>query len=183
MKQLVGLKCVVCQERIGSNLEGRFCSACDNAVHNKCCNTPIEAGACPGCGANLANAAALRAENDTKGHISASNASVLVGKVCPKCGHADYTRQRSQRWITFAHDRICTGCKTRYTPPTPIWAGILFVLVGFCLAGFFALDALFRFTSGNPLGIPALVFDLLIVVLGCLAIAHGLRCFINPGKV
>ncbi|HQR06337.1 MAG TPA: hypothetical protein PLN21_05920 [Gemmatales bacterium] len=51
--QLIGEMCLVCQKRIASTIEGRFCDICGCGVHNKCVKPqpPEIAGTnCSGCG-------------------------------------------------------------------------------------------------------------------------------------
>jgi hypothetical protein len=70
-----------------------------------------------------------------------------VSQVCPQCGSAEYTTVKPQAMIAFASDRVCRSCSTRYTPPTPIWARILFGLIGLGAVGFGAFgfyDVWFR---------------------------------------
>jgi hypothetical protein len=52
MRQLVGELCVICRERIGSEIEGHFCRACGCPVHEGC-GRPAEGAAtgCSSCGA------------------------------------------------------------------------------------------------------------------------------------
>lgn len=54
MRQLVGLKCVICSKTVGSIVDGRFCTSCGCPVHLKCVriaplNAPV--GTCMDCGA------------------------------------------------------------------------------------------------------------------------------------
>jgi hypothetical protein len=52
MKQLVGLPCTLCQQRIDSIIEGRFCEGCGRPVHDACIRPAAAApGGCPSCGA------------------------------------------------------------------------------------------------------------------------------------
>ncbi len=63
MAQLVGRSCVICRVRIGSDLDGRFCSSCGCPVHPTCATTAATLkaeGACPACGAPAAEVAPLR---------------------------------------------------------------------------------------------------------------------------
>ena len=56
-----------------------------------------------------------------------------VSKCCPQCGSTEYSRQKTEATIAFASDRVCKSCQTRYTPPTPVWAAIVFIGIGFLL--------------------------------------------------
>lgn len=51
MAQLVGQNCVRCGERIGDELDSRFCQHCRCPVHTGC-SRPSEEGSCPVCGAS-----------------------------------------------------------------------------------------------------------------------------------
>ena len=56
-----------------------------------------------------------------------------VSKTCPKCDSKKYTKIAAETVISFAPDRICSQCKYRYTPPTPRWAGVVFIVCGLAL--------------------------------------------------
>jgi hypothetical protein len=51
MRQLVGLKCSVCQQRISSILEGSFCDQCGSPLHDQCRKAEATTGekSCPVC--------------------------------------------------------------------------------------------------------------------------------------
>jgi hypothetical protein len=53
-----------------------------------------------------------------------------VSKKCPQCHGMEFTRAKPERPIEFADDRVCKTCGTRYTPPTPLWAAVLFFAIG-----------------------------------------------------
>jgi hypothetical protein len=53
-----------------------------------------------------------------------------VAKTCPSCGSAAFKRVRVEKGIAFSDDRKCQECGTRYTPPTPAWAAVLFIASG-----------------------------------------------------
>ena len=53
-----------------------------------------------------------------------------IAKVCPQCGSASFVRVRAKGPISFTDDRKCQACGTRYTPPTPRWAAIVFLILG-----------------------------------------------------
>src|SRR5262245_44369460 len=131
MQQLVGRACVVCGQRIGSVVEGRFCPTCGNAVHNGC----VEPGSaapdkCPDCGGDRTNPAAMRGQFERSPEGGAPAGVYPVSRVCPACGHAGFERVDPARWVSYGMDRVCRACGTRYTPPTPAWAGVVFVLIG-----------------------------------------------------
>ncbi len=54
MRQLVGLSCVLCHDRIGSIIDGRFCEACACPIHMTCAKPVGDADGeslCATCGA------------------------------------------------------------------------------------------------------------------------------------
>jgi hypothetical protein len=184
MEQLVGCTCVVCGQRISSILEGRFCSACGNALHHDCgkpVDAPADPGRCPDCGGQRSNPAAQRVQFERAQQAGAMRSGRYpVGKVCPACGHARFERVDPQRWITFALDRICLACGTRYTPPTPAWAAGVMILAGLVLVAGALVGAYFGLRAVDPV---ALVLVGLLGVLGALALRHGIESLIRPGKV
>ena len=58
MSQVVGLPCSVCGNRIGSILNGCFCDACHNPIHESCRTPPahLSFSACTACGTDLSTA-------------------------------------------------------------------------------------------------------------------------------
>ena len=59
MPQLVNQTCALCSQRISSVLEGEFCAACGHPVHRPCKRPGSSAGACPSCGADISDPAAM----------------------------------------------------------------------------------------------------------------------------
>ena len=106
-----------------------------------------------------------------------------ISQACPQCGNAEYQTTRAEEFVAFANDRICRACNARYTPPTPAWAAIVFVVVGLLLAGFGGLSLIIHLNSVNPIGIPAMACEGFLGFLGLLAIGQGFRALIRPGKV
>jgi hypothetical protein len=45
---------------------------------------------------------------------------------CPKCGCPVFKKVKPRTVVAFGSDRKCVMCETRYVPPTPIWAGVVF---------------------------------------------------------
>jgi hypothetical protein len=103
-----------------------------------------------------------------------------VSSTCPSCGGGEFRSVRPERWIAFTWDRVCKSCGTRYTPPTPRWAGLVFILIGLPLAGLGLFGAILGLAGGNPF---ALACEGALGLLGALAIVHGLRSLLSPGRV
>jgi hypothetical protein len=49
---------------------------------------------------------------------------------CPRCGNAEHHKVKPRSFVYFKVDRLCTKCPTYYSPPTPIWASVLFIVLG-----------------------------------------------------
>jgi hypothetical protein len=77
MPQLVGTKCFICEQRIGSVLEGEFCADCGNPHHLKCKkSTQAVEGRCVACGGDHTAAIAKKVQQERQQeHASAAGAS------------------------------------------------------------------------------------------------------------
>src|SRR5262245_32692002 len=199
LPQLAGMNCVACQGNIASILEGAFCDECGNPVHKKCVGSKkeIPADRCSRCGGDPKSefATEVRRERGSAAQNlerareqAASNrsspAKYPVAGACPKCGSISFRRHRPEGMVAFAYDRICTNCGTRYTPPTPIWAAIVFILAGSVLAGFGLLSLLLRFGSSDMashvVGLPAMLCEGFLTVVGLLALFYGFSSLAGP---
>jgi hypothetical protein len=190
LPQLVGLNCVICQKGIPSIMDGTFCDECGNPVHRKCLDgaQPGPADKCHRCGGDPASniAKEFRQQRGRESQIKSSggvNVVYPVSKDCPQCGSGKYTRRRPQGWVSFAWDRVCDECGNRYSPPTPLWGSVLFILTGVLLGGFGTITVLMRILTGHPCTIPAGLFEGFLGVIGILALIQGARGLFNPGKV
>ena len=105
-----------------------------------------------------------------------------VNRVCPECGGVEFKRRKSQKTIAFAPDRECKACQMVYTPPTPVWAAWVFILLGLplVLVGVAAVVMLAVLVVPNPI---AFAFWGGLAVLGVVTMRHGLRVLRNPEKV
>lgn len=106
-----------------------------------------------------------------------------VSRVCPQCGCAEFKKRRPEKLVAFTWDRVCKACDTHYTPPTPVWASIVFIVIGLLLAGLFGIGMIANLARGNVLGLPALVLDGLLAVVGVFAMIHGVRSLIGQRSV
>lgn len=193
LPQLIGLTCVRCRKGIASVLNGDFCTECGNPIHHACTATsPMpDAGRCSRCGGDPHSdlAKEVRRERGTaeqkKLQIAVSHGVIVypVSDVCPKCGKTDYTRQRPQGWVSFAWDRVCKDCGTVYSPPTPRWASIVFIMIGVIMAGFGSLAIIAGMTTGSVAGVPNALCWGFVGAIGVLALIHGIRSLSRPGKV
>jgi hypothetical protein len=103
-----------------------------------------------------------------------------ISPTCPQCGGTEYARRKPNRLVAFVSDRVCRACNTRYTPPTPWWAGVLFLLAGLALP-FLGL-VLAILLVGNPFSIAGLICEGIIAALGVAAFIGGIRELINTER-
>jgi len=60
---------------------------------------------------------------------------IPVAASCPDCGCKEFRRVKVTRLVAFTDDRECAACGARYTPPTPVWAAVVFILLGVLITG------------------------------------------------
>jgi hypothetical protein len=199
MRQLVGTKCVICLKSIDSILEGAFCDTCGSPRHHACLERREQGGAdahsCSQCGGDMTNpdTVAWRREQEKTQHeqergrkeeqrvAAAAAGGYPVSETCPNCGHREYKQRKPEQLVAFRWDRVCKACGTRYTPPTPLWAALVFILAGLGLAGFAFISLLLHVASGSALALPAMSCEALLGVMGVLAIVYGIRSLANMG--
>ena len=191
LPQLVGLACVACGKSIASIVDSTFCAACGNPVHVRCAEQPrnVDEAHCASCGGDpkaalaveVQRTRALRIERGVQPTPSPAMGPYPISRVCPQCGGESYEKRRPEGWIAFDSDRVCTACGMRYTPPTPIWAAIVFILVGVLLAGAFGLSWIIGFAVGRLPG-PALACEGFLIFLGIMAIIFGFRSLLRVGQ-
>jgi hypothetical protein len=61
--------------------------------------------------------------------------SYPVASTCPKCGSREFREvvapvAPESLVAGVAYDRECTACDTTYTPPTPLWENVVFIVLG-----------------------------------------------------
>src|SRR5262245_60710264 len=115
--------------------------------------------------------------------------SVPVSSVCPKCGATTYRKVRPRSKVAFGSDRICLSCDTRYAPPTPFWAALLFILAGaFVFLGGASMVAVatWRLVATPerdfPRALVSFAWSIPFVIGGVLSVAHGWRALRHPGS-
>jgi hypothetical protein len=92
-----------------------------------------------------------------------------ISTECPRCCGTEFEKCPSEEWVAFVSDRICNHCGARYTPPTPAWAAVLFILVGSIMV------ACSVFAVGGSNGLGDILSVGLIGFIGIMAIRHGIR--------
>jgi hypothetical protein len=199
MPEVAGSGCVLCRQKIDSLFDGVFCQECGGPYHHKCFNgaTARAAGRCGSCGADLMVVAAESEQRrasqggrtKTCPFCDATNAetvgrcqcgytfgqTVEIATACPTCGGTTYRRTRPRRRITFVWDRICKGCKTRYAPPTPLWAAIIFALVGCLIVAEGLWHVLRSVVNESPFIVLIFAINAVWIFLGALLLRHGVR--------
>jgi len=178
MPQLVGETCAICHERITAAYNARFCKECGNAVHDGCLTAKAVAasdGRCSVCGGDRGSPLAVQRRAEERRAAKNEKRQYPVSKVCPQCGQQRYTTAKPGTWVAFRLDRICTDCESRYTPPTPQWASVLFIVAGVTLL---VCAPLFGLTVISAAGGGFLAFVLLsgpLALGGLVAVNHGVR--------
>ncbi|MFL5328128.1 MAG: hypothetical protein ACJ8C4_04380 [Gemmataceae bacterium] len=105
-----------------------------------------------------------------------------IATICPACSGKEFKIAKPDRFVAFANDRICKACGIGYRLPTPIWAGLVFAVIGLgmLLGGLVTVGVLLRHPFPNPIG---LAINSCVAVCGALALWHGLKAIFQPGKV
>jgi hypothetical protein len=113
--------------------------------------------------------------------------SVRISKDCPSCGASEYRKVRARRWIAFTDDRICKSCGTRYSPPTPRWASVVFLVIGAILfltgTAVVALQVLSFLRGGHSPGGIEIILGVGLMALGAAAAVHGMLALFFTGSV
>jgi hypothetical protein len=76
-------------------------------------------------------------------------------------------------FVYFRVDRLCTRCPTYYSPPTPVWAALLFFLLGNGLAGLAIPLVLHQLRRGPDAC--GLFWTLLCSVIGVMCMVQGAK--------
>jgi hypothetical protein len=99
-----------------------------------------------------------------------------ISRVCPQCGGKEYTSRKPEAFVAFASDRVCKVCRTRYSPPTPVWGGILILLLGLALPilGFVLVALLF-----HPFSILGLACEGTFCVFALVVFIGGIRLLVT----
>lgn len=105
-----------------------------------------------------------------------------VSKVCPTCGNTEFKKVRPKGWIAFIDDRKCLECGDVYTPPTPRWAGLCFIIMGILFILPLPLGVVVDVLTGRPAGLSCVCYSLL-ALLGGASFVHGIRSLTQAGKV
>src|SRR5579872_2940704 len=96
-----------------------------------------------------------------------------VSQICPKCNNTTYKKVRPKSWVAFLDERVCLECGERYTPPTPRWASILFILIGVFFIAPLPLGIGIDLLSGRTPLLASWGCYGLLATLGLAAVAHG----------
>jgi len=98
-----------------------------------------------------------------------------IARICPQCGGTSYDTKAPGGFMpAFTMDRICKACGTRYTPPTPAWAAIVFIVIGAVLAVGAGIAVLVSMRS--PSGMPP-ACEIVLGVIGIACVIYGITSF------
>lgn len=98
-----------------------------------------------------------------------------IAKICPKCGGTTYDKKAPGGFMpAFTMDRVCKNCGTRYTPPTPAWAAIVFIVIGAILALGAGLAILVSIQA--PKGMPP-ACEIVLGLAGVACVIYGIKSF------
>lgn len=102
-----------------------------------------------------------------------------VSRRCPQCGGKEYTLRKPERFVAFTADRVCKVCPTRYSPPTPVWGAVVFLLSTgvFWLLGFLLIGLLF-----NPFSDLGLVCEGVFFIFAFVVFIQGIRILIDAAN-
>ncbi len=106
-----------------------------------------------------------------------------VSKVCPTCGCTEFKKVRPKGWVAFIDDRKCAECGDCYTPPTPRWAAVCFIVVGVFLIAPLPLGIGIDLLSGRGASLPGWACYGLLATLGVASVGHGVRNLGEPIQV
>ncbi len=99
-----------------------------------------------------------------------------VSRTCPGCEGTDFRRVKPEAPIAFTDDRICKSCGSRYTPPTPLWAGLVFIAVGLGIILVNIAAMLVLVAKVDWLDIRTYIFMMLTLPTGIGCVLYGIRC-------
>jgi hypothetical protein len=100
-----------------------------------------------------------------------------VGRKCPECGCTEYRKVKADAIVAFTDDRKCLACGTRYAPPTPAWAAVLFMVLGVLITGTgIVTAAYFAFREINAAeAVKSWLYGGIMIVFGIACVIHGVR--------
>lgn len=91
---------------------------------------------------------------------------------CPTCGNRAFEAVRPAQFVAFRSDRLCTACDTRYSPPTPAWAALLFIVLGLVVVAACSGSIVIAIVLGSMFALP---LNAGLAVLGVLCLRQGVR--------
>jgi hypothetical protein len=108
-----------------------------------------------------------------------------VSEICPDCGAVDFRKVYPEGKVAFTYDRVCKRCRTRYTPPTPAWASLLFILIGGVFVAIGSVGIAFPFfakMSSDSQGVGPFLGGISVAVFGLGIGGYGIRCLVRGGR-
>ena len=122
---------------------------------------PMADRICPNCRGNLDGAPTQQRIPDG-----------VIARVCPNCASSEHRKIKPDTLVAFEYNRICEKCGTLYVPPTPLWASILFVIIGLVFTLGAAWEMILHFNAAEP----GLIFWKGVwLILGISVLLYGIR--------
>jgi hypothetical protein len=106
-----------------------------------------------------------------------------ISETCPECGQTTFKGVKPETFVAFTEDRICLGCGTRYTPSTPTWAAIVFLIVGtgIVLVALLGIGLELLRPAGGCSGQMTYFICFPILAVGIACVIYGIRTLKNRG--
>ena len=99
-----------------------------------------------------------------------------ISMMCPKCESKEYTSRKPEALVAFARDRVCKVCQVRYSPPPPVWGGIVFLISGLALP---VLGLVLTALLVHPFSIPGLACEGAFCLFAVVVFIGGIRALID----
>jgi hypothetical protein len=135
MTHVVGIICPLCDFRISSNDDARFCDECGRAVHDACRRTSpdVSPATCPGCGgvrrvrktAPSLNVIRTTTERDKRPTTPGEG----VIHACPHCGTDSFPHEEVV-WVGPGRSVACKNCGGRVSTSVALAMVTLLLLIG-----------------------------------------------------
>ncbi len=100
-----------------------------------------------------------------------------VAASCPECRCKEFKRVKVTRLVAFTDDRECPACGARYTPPTPVWAAVVFILLGVLITGVgvTGVGVYLFFAESDPVRVLHLRISAVVAGCGVACTVFGIR--------
>ena len=101
-------------------------------------------------------------------------ATISTSAIRCECGSTNLTRVKPKELVAFAKDYQCVQCRRQFPAPVPVWAALLFMILGFPFACLGVLWIVANLASANPI---ALAIGAGILFMGATSFWKGITSF------